>query len=133
MSIAENNHMPEQPGRPGGILALGFAMLGGPITWALHLNLVYFLVQPVCRLGGDWIFHVAGAVALLIIVAAAITAWRIGKRYPGGFSDAVEGKGDWRGFVGLYGIASAAIFGYAIIYQWSPVFTMDACTGTLGV
>lgn len=131
MAHIEQTQVPDQPRRFAGILVLVFAMLGAPVTWALHFNIVYFLVQPVCRLGGEWAFHVAGIGALVIVAAAALTAWRVGKSYPGRMSDAIEGKGDWRGFLGLYGVASALLFGYAIVYQWSPVFTMDACTGIL--
>lgn len=133
MASNSQQEISNQPGRFGGIVVLGFAMLGAPIAWALHFNIVYFLVQPVCRLGGEALFHIAGVVALVVVVASAMVAWRAGRKYGGNFSDALEGKGDWRGFVRLYGVASAALFGYAIIYQWTPVFRMDACTGMLSI
>lgn len=133
MASNSQHDISNQPGRFGGILALGFAMLGAPVAWAIHFNVVYFLVQPVCRLGGEVLFHIAGVIALVVVAAAAVVAWRTGRNYGGDFSEAIEGKGDWRGFIRLYGVASAALFGYAIIYQWTPVFRMDACTGTLSL
>lgn len=133
MAHTEKTQAVDQPKRLGGIVTLVIAMVGAPTTWALHFNVMYFLVQPVCRLGGEMAFHVVSVVALVLVAASAIVAWRVGARYPGNLGDALEGRGDWRGFVGYYGVASAALFGYAIVYQWSPVFTMDACTGILSV
>jgi hypothetical protein len=133
MSMAQangENRNGEQPRDIGGILRLTFAILGGPVIWISHFNFMYFLVQPVCRLGGEAWFHVASVVALIGIIAAGVIAWRIGQQFSGGFRAALEGEGNWKGFVGVYGVASAVLFFYAVVYTWSPVFTsLDPCTG----
>lgn len=118
-----------QPNSVGGILIATFAILGAPIIWALHFNVMYFLVQPVCRLGGEMSFHIASVIALVSIVAAAFTAWRVGRRVESSFREKLEGMGGWQGFVGAYGVISAALFAYAVIYSWSRVFFLDACLG----
>lgn len=125
-----NNLNGEQPRSFGGILLVTYAILGGPVIWISHFNIMYFLVQPICRLGGEVWFHVASVVALVGIIGAGLVAWRIGRKYGGGFREALEGEGNWKGFVGVYGIASALLFAYAVVYTWSPVFTtLDVCTG----
>lgn len=124
------NRNEEQPRNIGGILLVTFAILGAPAIWISHFNIMYFLVQPICRLGGEFLFHVVSVVALIGIIGAGIAAWRIGRRSSSGFRAALEGEGGWQGFVGVYGMASALLFFYAVIYTWSPVFTnLDTCTG----
>lgn len=121
----------EQPRNAGGMIVVFLAILGAPISWMLHFNVMYFLVQPVCRLGGELSFHVASVVTLVAIVISAVAAWRVGRRSDTTFREKLEGRGGWQGFVGAYGVASAAMFAYAVLYSWSRVFVMDACMGML--
>lgn len=104
-----------------------FALLGSAGGWALHLNLTYFLVQPVCVMGGEWTLHASGVVSLLIVLASLGVSIGILTENAVPFRENVEGLDGWKAFVGLYGIASAAIFALAIIAQWSTVFVIDAC------
>lgn len=128
--MKSDNRNGGQPRSISGRMLVVFAMLGGPVIWISHFNLMYFLVQPICRLGGEGWFHAASVAALVGIAAAGVAAWRIGKASSGGFREALDGSGGWRGFVGVYGIASALLFAYAVIYTWSPVFTsLDTCAG----
>ncbi len=125
-----DNRNGEQPRTISGKMLLVFAMLGGPVIWISHFNIMYFLVQPICRLGGEAWFHAVSVLALVGIVAAGIAAWRIGRESSGGVREALEGSGGWQGFVGVYGTASALLFAYAVVYTWSPVFTsLDTCAG----
>jgi hypothetical protein len=133
MSMAQANgehRNPEQPRSVGGILLILYALLGPPAIWITHFNIMYFLVQPVCRLGGEVWFHAASVVALVGIIGAGVAAWMIGRRYGDGLRAALDGEGSWKGFVGVYGLGSALLFGYAVIYTWSPVFSsLGTCTG----
>lgn len=122
----------DQPRRAGGVLLVAFAILGAPVSWMLHFNVMYFLVQPVCRLGGEAWFHVASVVAIIAIAAAGLAAWRIGSESSATFREKLEGKGGWQGFVGAYGVAVALLFIYAVGYSWSRVFVIDACLGMRG-
>lgn len=117
-----------QPMSTLGRLATGFAMLGSAIAWALHLCVMYFLVQPICRNGGEIWFHVATVAALALCGLAAFTAWR--HREPGtSMADILDGRTSWKSFVALFGVVCAAIFAYAIVYQWIPVLTTRVCEG----
>lgn len=119
---------PSQPRSASGRLVTGVAMLGGPVAWALHLCVMYFLVQPVCRLGGEAWFHIVTIIALLGCAFAAILAWRH-REARTGFRELVDGEGNWKSFVALFGLVSSALFAYAIVYQWLPVLTTAACEG----
>lgn len=128
--VAENQqqNIPSQPRSKGARVFTFFAMLGGPLAWATHLCVMYFLVQPVCRLGGEAWFHVTTVAMLLVCVAAALAAWRH-RQGDAEFSERAAGEGTWKSFVSLFGLASSAIFAYAILYQWFPVLTTGACEG----
>lgn len=108
-------------------LLVGFAALGSHLAWALHLNLTYFLVQPVCVMGGELLLHVSGGVSLLIVLASlGMASWLlIRNRAP--FRENVEGFAGWKAFVGLFGVANGLIFGLTIIAQWWTVFALDPC------
>lgn len=118
-----------QPERFEGNAAVVFAMLGAPAAWAGHLSVNYFLVQPVCRLGGNSLFHVSGVVFLLIAIGAGLVALWLYRRSRGDAADSVEGNASISGFVAMFGIASAGIFSLAIISQWYPVFVVGPCVG----
>lgn len=121
-------NIPSQPRSKRDRLLTGFAMVGAPIAWFIHLNVMYFLVQPVCRLGGEAWFHAITGAMLIACIASAIAAWR--HRGSGAnFEHLVNGEGTWRSFVALFGVTSSVIFAYAIVYQWIPVLTTAACEG----
>lgn len=106
---------------------VGFAVLGSPLAWALNLNIAYFLVQPVCVMGGKVTMHVATAVLLAVALASVATSIWLLARNRVSFRENVEGFDGWKAFVGLYGIASGLLFSLAIIAQWVPTFMFDAC------
>lgn len=110
------------------LLTVGFSLLGPAGAWALHLNLTYFLVQPVCVMGGEILLHVSGFVTLLIALSAVATSIRLLVANPVPFGENVEGFDGWKAFVGLFGFAIGALFTLAIITQWTPVFVINACT-----
>lgn len=112
------------------LVAIGFAMLGSAVAWALHLSIMYFLVQPVCRLGGNWTFHTTSLVLLAVSLLAGWTAWRIRGNEPkaNALMAEMEGQGGVLPFLSLFGIAASAVFSLAIIVQWIPVFVIGPCT-----
>jgi hypothetical protein len=111
------------------LLPVGFALLGPMAAWALHLNLTYFLVQPVCAMGGEIALHISGFVCLLIALGALSTAGWLVATNPVPFRENVEGADGWKAFVGLFGMAASLIFGLAIITQWSAVTVTNTMCG----
>ena len=103
------------------------ALVGPAIVWALHLNVSYFLVQPVCVMGGEIALHITSVAALGLLLAPLIIAIRFLTTYGAPFRENLEGKEYWLSFVGLFGVLAVALFGIAIIYQWAPMFVLDAC------
>lgn len=120
-AMQDNQHLPSQPRTSRGILITAFAILGSAIAWFLHLCVMYFLVQPVCRVGGEYLFHVATVVALALCSISAIVAWN--------HRDRDRESDSWPNFVAAFGVVASAIFAYAVVYQWIPVLTTAACEG----
>lgn len=124
----QQQNIPSQPRSKLGRAATIFAMLGGPLTWAAHFVVMYFLVQPVCRLGGEITFHIATIIGVAITIAAGFVAWQ--HREPkGSFTELIGRLDNWRAFVAFFGVAQAVMFTYAIAYQWVPVVQFGACEG----
>lgn len=106
-------------------LAWGWVMLGPIGTWALHLNLMYFLVQPVCRLGGSWTFHAVSIALLAVTLLTGALAWRM--RSSGKEQDDAKAEASLGAFIGTFGVAVAALASLAIVAQWMPVFVIGPC------
>lgn len=111
------------------LLVYGISLLGPALVWALHLNVSYFLVQPVCRMGGEPAFHVTSVVSLALVLGAVVVSIRLLRRNRVPFQENVQGYDGWKAFIGLYGIATGMIFGLAIIAAWAPMFVIGPCAG----
>lgn len=121
-------HAPTNDPMPlGTLVPAGIALLGPPAVWALHLNVSYFLVQPVCVMGGEIALHIASAVSLGLMLVPLIIAIRLLVSFGAPFRDNIEGRDGWLGFVGLFGVAAVMLFGLGVVYQWVPMFVIDAC------
>lgn len=112
------------------LLVIGWVMLGSIITWFTHLNVMYFLVQPVCRLGGTWTFHVTSVFLLTVTVLTGIQAWRLWRanRNADQESELSERQHSVMAFAGYFGMAGAAVVSLAIVTQWAPVFVIGPCS-----
>ncbi|MDQ4075805.1 MAG: hypothetical protein M3220_06095 [Chloroflexota bacterium] len=109
------------------LVPVGIALLGPVAVWALHLNVSYFLVQPVCVMGGQIALHIASVVSVGLVLIPLLTSIRLLRTHGGSFRDNLEGRDDWLAFVGLLGIALSLISGVAVIAQWTPMFVLDPC------
>lgn len=106
-------------------VAWGLVMIGPIITWALHLNLMYALVQPICALGGDWVFHLVSVLLLGVTVSTGLFAWRV-RQATDRAETQRESKSAQR-FAGTFGAIVAALVSLAILAQWYPVFVIGPC------
>lgn len=111
------------------LLVYGISLLGPALAWALHLNVSYFLVQPVCRMGGELALHATSVVSLALVLGAVVASVRLLRRNPAPFQENVQGCDGWKAFIGLFGIATGVIFSVAIIAAWAPMFVIGPCAG----
>lgn len=111
------------------LVPAGIALLGPAITWALHLNVSYFLVQPVCVMGGEIALHIASAAAVGLMLIPLVTSIRLLMAHSAPFRENLEGRDGWLAFVGLFGIGATMLFGLGVVTQWAPMFVLDACVG----
>src|SRR5688572_8239333 len=58
------------------LLGLWAGIVAGPLAWAALLQTNYVLSYVACEQRHSWMLHLATAAALLVVAAAAFTAWR---------------------------------------------------------
>lgn len=109
------------------LVPVGIALLGPAILWALHLNVSYFLVQPVCVMGGEMALHVASVASLGLMLVPLGTSIRLLMSHGAISRENLEGRESWLAFVGLFGIVAVVLFTVAIVSQWTPMFVLDPC------
>jgi hypothetical protein len=109
----------EARGRAPGLVSLWFATLGGPVLWALHLLVSYFLATW-HDAGGlrhlDLWLHLVTVGFALMIIASGLVAWRIW-RQSGIDGDTEAGGPPGRsGFMALAGLGLNALFLIFILF-----------------
>jgi hypothetical protein len=109
------------------LVPVGIALLGPSILWALHLSVSYFLVQPVCVMGGEIALHIVSVAAVLLLLIPLILSVRMLASHGAMFRENLEGRESWLAFVGLFGVLGVLLFGIGIISQWVPMFVLDPC------
>lgn len=118
-------HLPEMRSRPGPRLRLGFALLGAPAAWIVHLCAQLALVGTACRVGSDWPLHLATAATLPVALLGTWTATRV-RRDParaGAVGEAVEPTRT----LGWVGVVLGVIFSSAIVLEAVLVLALDPC------
>jgi hypothetical protein len=111
-----------------GDTALWFGVLGGPIIWAAHLQILYCLVPVYCRTGSALWMHVTSVACVVVSVAAGLTAWSCLSRARAGDSPTDEEVPAARPhFMALLGVANSALFTLIIIATAIASFMIDPC------
>ena len=110
---------------------LWFAVLGGPLAYAVQMGAGYWLAEAQCSpTGGMWGISlgtwglVVGAVAAAVALAAGLTAlWLF------------RGAGDYKGtpppgriaFLAIVGMTVSALFGALILMSAAGILTFQVC------
>jgi hypothetical protein len=119
----------------GGRLAvLWLGILTGPIAWAALLETNYAMSYLACEQRHTWMLHLATAVALALVGAAALLAWRAAPPVagdPGGDEASVDPRETATvraRFMAVTGLALSAWFALVILSMEIPVLVLHPCT-----
>ena len=113
------------------LLYLWAGILAGPFAWAALLQTNYVLSYVACEQRQSWMLHLAAAVALVLVGAAAFAAWRAAPAL-GDEEHQSEDPADTpllrRRFMALGGLALCAWFAIVIVATEIPVLVLNPCT-----
>jgi hypothetical protein len=115
---------------PSRLLALWAGILTGPLAWAALLQTNYVLSYVACEQRHTWMLHLATIIALALVGAAALAAWRAAPvlDVEEHVSAAPEGTRLLRRrFMALAGLAFCAWFAIVILATEIPVLVLHPC------
>jgi len=98
----------------------------GPVVFGADLLIRYALVQHACSTGHHYVLHVVSFVCLLIVLTAALLAWR---QYAGVLNASEEGgtEFDRTNFVSLLALLMELGCALLIIANAMPAFILSPC------
>ncbi len=108
-------------------VALWTGVLTGPIVWMISFGANWVLVPWACTLGWMPALYIVTVVALIIVAASGLLAWRewreAGRELPGeGGSPIARARA-----MAISGIALSAMFFLVIIVQAIPDVVLSGC------
>ncbi len=110
-----------------GLAWLWFAVLSGPITWALDLGISYALVKWACGNRMQLVLHLISVVAILVIAFGAFVAWRCRERVPEASTLDGGSSADRSRFMAVLGLALNLLFFVVIVATAIPRFVIGPC------
>lgn len=114
----------------GGAIPQVFAFLGGPVSWTLHLLLMYFILSNFCGVGTismRVILAAVTAVLALVAFSAAAVGWREWKPDPGRKHRTLDEPVSRSSFMGRSGVMLGILFGVATIAEGIPIALLHTC------
>ena len=115
--------------KAGGLFALWAGLLAGPVVWLLQFQTNFTLVPVLCRSGAhNFALHAVFVVALLLVAAAGLLAWR-NFRAAGDTTEGTDEAGVLQRtrFMSLLGLCVAGIFFLVILAQWVASWVFGPC------
>lgn len=112
---------------PSGNRALWLGILGGPLLWFANQQINYLLVRWACAHDRLFVLHLNSLLFLALAAALTFKARRDWKRIRAGGDDLMETESHRRSFMAGVGLASSALFTFAIVVQWIPNLLLDPC------
>ncbi len=110
-----------------GLAWLWFAVLSGPVTWAVDLVTSYALVKWACGSHGTWLLHLVSVAALAILGGGAAAAWWCHVRLRD--EATLEGgrSTDRSRFMALLGLVMNGLFLLVLVANAIPRFVLSPC------
>jgi hypothetical protein len=115
--------------KAGGLFALWACLLAGPVVWLLQFQTNYTLVPILCRSGAPNVaLHAVFVVALLLVAAAGLLAWR-NFRAVGATSEDEDDAGvvPRTRFMSALGLLVTSMFFVVIFAQWIASWVFGPC------
>lgn len=109
--------------------ALWFALLAGPVAWAIGLNAAYSLVLVACVRGTTLPLHLVSLSTLLLAGSGGVMGWREWQRVGRSVPSDAPGPGARTRFLAALAAAGSAYFALAILAQWIGIFLLHPCMG----
>lgn len=110
-------------GRTGTLL---FAVLGGPLAWAVQFQVLTAAVPGLCAGRFQPVPWVATVLALLVSGSALAVALRVRRRIHASITEG-EGELGWERLLAVGGIVASAFFSIVIVVQAVPLLMLDPC------
>jgi hypothetical protein len=106
------------------------SIVAGPVIWALHMQMRYSMVQWACDTGREAMLMIPAVVAMLLVIASAVLAWRMLRQIDATFT--TEELNTWpqldrRRFMAICGVGISLMSLLLIIAQTIPGFIVGAC------
>ena len=110
-------------------LGLWTGMLGPPIFWLIHFQIIYALVPRICMTQSHAALHITTVVFLAATIACGLIAWKLLKPAPlePGTIEPAETISARPHFMAQIGIMSSVMFTLVFIAQWIASLMIDPC------
>lgn len=108
-------------------LILWASWLLGPVAWALHENVSYFLAPQICGTGNLWPLHLASVLALAMAAAGGAIAWRSWTLADSSEEVGAKPARERIRFMALVGLLFSGLSAFGILVESIPNFILDPC------
>ncbi len=98
--------------------ALWYGVVAGILFWAIHVSMMAAIQPYVCQTGRVFLFHLLSVATVIPTLVAFVPCVRALQKD--------TGLGGIR-FMGQMGVLLNAIFLWAILAEWVPVFVLHEC------
>ena len=114
------------------LAAVWAGLLAGPLAWLTLLEVNYLFAYVACEVQGTWFMHLASAIALAVVAASGLAAWRASfgelrddetPTHPLS-DDTRRQRSRW---MSLAGVASSLWFIVVIIAMEVPIVVLREC------
>ena len=110
-------------------LGLWNGILGPPIYWLIHFQIIYALVPRVCMTHSHAALHMTTLVFLAATIVSGVIAWKLRTPAPlePGTLEPIETIPARPWFMAQLGLMSSVMFSLIFIAQWIASLMIDPC------
>ncbi|HTI05111.1 MAG TPA: hypothetical protein VL549_07335 [Gemmatimonadales bacterium] len=105
---------------PRGSAALWFAVLGAPAAWFVSLVVSYYAVHEVCRVHSPLVPRIVSLLALVVAVAAGMTARAVWVQASGATQERTR-------FLAQIGVMAGVVFSLIVVLHLVATLLLPGC------